>query len=116
MNQPACTGCRYFKSLSRCCTQGWEWVPEGGPHRCWPTATRKGWTLAAGAVPPGLLGVLRQRRGLDKDDSSQDDVIAKLTPRQMVEEVCTWFSGSPAWASDISRWMREAGVQPKDFC
>lgn len=63
-----------------------------------------------------IMDVLRQRRGLDPDDTSQDKLIQKMSARRAFDECCRWHIGPGDWASSILRWLRAAGytVTEKD--
>jgi len=56
-----------------------------------------------------ILGVLRQRRHLREDDTSQDDDLMSMKPQRVFEECCGWYIGDPRWAKDIFRWLKAAG-------
>ena len=63
---------------------------------------------------PGIIGELRQRRGLEPDDESEDDQIAKYGTDRALREVCTWHLGDPSWANTMLRWAGAAGYKIHD--
>lgn len=56
-----------------------------------------------------ILDVLRQRRGLEDDDTSEDADLRAMSPRRAFEECCGWHIGDPSWAGQILRWLKAAG-------
>lgn len=58
---------------------------------------------------PEIITMLRERRGLEPDDSSEDSDIAKYTPEKALEECCGWNLGDPMWAREFVRWVEGAG-------
>lgn len=57
---------------------------------------------------------LRQRLGLEPDDASRDDYIAKLSPMERLKMLCGWHIGDPNWATTFLDWARDAGMTIKD--
>lgn len=45
-----------------------------------------------------VMEMLRQRRGLDTDDESQDERLRQYTPMAALEECCAWQLGDYRWA------------------
>lgn len=56
-----------------------------------------------------IMDVLRMRRGLEPDDTSQDDIIQKMTAREAFEECCGWHIGPGNWAGSILNWLKASG-------
>lgn len=48
--------------------------------------------------PERVMQILRQRDGLDKDDTSEDDALNALSQKQALSELVAWELGSPDWA------------------
>lgn len=65
-------------------------------------------------LTPSMMMALRGRRGLDENDTSQDDAIRQMSPGRIVRECAAWELGDGAWASRIAAWMVSAGANPKD--
>ena len=63
-----------------------------------------------------MMEMLRGRRGLDEDDTSQDDGIRAMAPSVIVRECTAWELGDGAWATRIARWMDKAGCTVVDMC
>jgi hypothetical protein len=66
-------------------------------------------------LTPTMMGMLRQRFGLNPDDTKKDAEILKLTPVEVVQECTAWQIGDPGWANQIAQWMKAAGAKPQDF-
>ncbi len=62
-----------------------------------------------------ILETLRQRRGLEKDDSSKDEDIERMPPALKVRHLTAWHLGDGGWANSIAAWMKECGATPEDF-
>ena len=54
------------------------------------------------------MRVLRQRRNLDADNTSQDDDIIMMPPAQKVMEAVEWLLGDRYWAYRIAAIMKDA--------
>jgi len=61
-----------------------------------------------------MLIALRGRRGLDENDTSQDALILKMSPAQIVHECTVWYLGDAEWASTIALWMLKAEATPQN--
>ena len=46
-----------------------------------------------------VLSAVRQRLGVKEDDTSRDNTISKMSPREIVEIYSGWELGSEDWAS-----------------
>lgn len=57
-------------------------------------------------VPDKVLEALRQRRGLDEDDDSQDSEIALMHSDEMFDEFCNW-RGLIGWGPTLRRIMED---------
>jgi hypothetical protein len=63
------------------------------------------------------LETLRERRGLDKHDSSQDAAIIVMSPIAMLEEITAWKLGDNYWTYWFKKqceglkinWVNEQG-------
>ena len=56
--------------------------------------------------PEHIMEILRQRLGLDEDDTSRDDEINIYTPSEAFEEVCNW-EGLLGYADTIKEWIED---------
>lgn len=61
-----------------------------------------------------LLEMLRQRRGLEADDPSEDDWLRKYSSRHALDEVCAFVLGHSEWVDQFLGWMEAVGYQIKD--
>ena len=53
-------------------------------------------------IPTPVLYVVRQRlSGEDEYDTSFDERISKMTPKQLMERWCGWKLGTDSWGTDI---------------
>lgn len=59
------------------------------------------------------IGDMRQRLGLDEDDSSRDEKIEEMTAEQRLGLIAGWNLGYSDWAGTILRWVRDAGFEVK---
>ena len=51
---------------------------------------------------PEVLGAVRQRLGAkDENDTSQDSIINKLTPMEIMAKWCGWYLGDESWGATI---------------
>ncbi|EMM5100298.1 hypothetical protein ACK249_003644 [Pseudomonas aeruginosa] len=66
---------------------------------------------SAVSTPPEILKMLRQREGLDANDSSKDDALDALTPDEKFRNVIAWQFGDGAWSGTILSWAAQCGVQ-----
>lgn len=74
------------------------------------TAEREAELAAAPCSPfPAIVHILRERRGLEPDDESEDGKISCYSPRKALEECCAWHIGDKAWAGEFLRWANGAG-------
>lgn len=56
--------------------------------------------------PEDIMEILRQRLGLEEDDTSRDSEINTYTPSEAFEEVCNW-EGFLGYASTIKSWIED---------
>ena len=61
------------------------------------------------------MEMLRGRRNLDEDDTSDDSEIEAMPPTKIVRECAAWRLGDPYWANTVAGWMAAAGAKPDDF-
>jgi hypothetical protein len=57
------------------------------------------------------LQTLRERRGLEPEDSSQDEQIQKMTEKKALEEILAWHLGSRGWLDQIELWAGRCGLK-----
>lgn len=62
-------------------------------------------------IPRYLMEKLRQKIGLEKDDTSLDDVILARRPEENLREVCAWEIGSPSWVGTFMSWAADLGIK-----
>ena len=55
--------------------------------------------------PDNIMEILRQRVGLDEDDTSRDGELQTLTPVEALEECLSWegIEGYTGWILDVIR-------------
>lgn len=56
------------------------------------------------------MEILRQRAGLPSSDTSEDESIQNLSPREKLCEWTAWYLGSGDWANDILTAAIDLGV------
>lgn len=66
-------------------------------------------------VPLHIIEILRQRNGLDINDTSKDEQILKMQPTEMVRECVTWELGYPSWADYFAKLMKDCNAKLEDF-
>ncbi len=65
-------------------------------------------------TPEHILRVIRQRRGLDDNDTSQDSKIDALTPRKKLRALAGWELGDEGWADVFIEWANDCGYVVKE--
>jgi len=67
-------------------------------------------------LPTSMMKILRKRRCLHKRDASKDEeILAKLTPVQIVQE-CSWhIFGNAGTVTTIAYWMTKTNTKPEDY-
>lgn len=56
--------------------------------------------------PEEIMQFLRQRHGLDKYDTSKDEMLNEFEPKEAFEEVCNW-NGFYNWAWQFKSWIKD---------
>lgn len=56
--------------------------------------------------PEYIMKALRQRMGLDEDDTSKDESIMKMSKSRVIDEVCNW-EGLINYGSVIRGWIED---------
>ncbi len=56
-----------------------------------------------------VMKILRQRNGLEKEDTSQDSDLQEMTPPHAFRECCGWRLGDPEWAREIVDLLHGCG-------
>jgi hypothetical protein len=56
--------------------------------------------------PEYIMKKLRQREGLEEDDTSKDNELNQLSPSTAFSEVCDW-EGLQGYASTIKGWIED---------
>lgn len=62
---------------------------------------------------PHYIKEMRQRLGLEENDTQRDAEIASMTPYARLRLLCGWFLGDPNWASSMLEWCNDAGFEVK---
>lgn len=57
--------------------------------------------------PEYILRCLRQRLGMEPDDTSRDEVFRKWGPRRVFEEVLVWNGLIGGWSGQILGWIED---------
>lgn len=57
------------------------------------------------------LEILRQRAGLEKNDTSLDDELKAMPPIDKFKDLVAWNFGHPDWANEILYWAECAGFK-----
>lgn len=65
-------------------------------------------------VPEYIKEIVRQRWGLDAEDTSRDADIDNATPLKLFRAVCGWKLGHPDWADQMIGWAKDCGLQRLD--
>lgn len=61
-------------------------------------------------TPNYLMRDIRQRLGLDENDTSRDTEIEAMTPEKKLRAVVGWHLGDEQWANDFINWAVALGV------
>jgi len=56
--------------------------------------------------PEEIMQFLRQRHGLNKYDTSKDEMLSEFEPKEAFEEVCNW-NGFYNWAGQFKSWIKD---------
>lgn len=57
--------------------------------------------------PEYILRCLRQRLGMEADDTSRDEVFQKWGPRRVLEEVLSWNGLIGGWSGEVLSWIKD---------
>ena len=57
------------------------------------------------------MRILRQREGLESNDTSLDEKIQKFPPKYALAEICGWEFGDPRWAETFEEWCNLVGLK-----
>ncbi len=58
----------------------------------------------------GYVEQMRQRLGLNFDDTSRDREIEDMDPFQRVQLIVGWLHGDPAWADEYKSYFESQGI------
>ena len=58
----------------------------------------------------GYVENMRQRMGLEKDDTSQDKAIEAMEPFERVRLIAGWFHGNGLWADTYKEYFESQGI------
>jgi hypothetical protein len=56
-----------------------------------------------------VMQMLRERRGLDDNDASEDSKILAMSPHEKLQDLFGFRLGDEEWANVVVDWMRECG-------
>ena len=62
-------------------------------------------------IPEHLMKPLRERLGLDENDTSRDGIINNRPAITNLEELCAWEFGDPSWARWFIKRMDDLGIK-----
>ena len=65
---------------------------------------------------PMIMKILRERKGLEEDDESEDKEICEYTPEEALQELCAWEFGDRGWASWFIDRAERCGMQIEQEC
>lgn len=60
--------------------------------------------------PKYIMRYLRQRKGLDENDTTDDSILSGTEPLDALREVCAWNLGDRGWADQFMTWAIDCGV------
>lgn len=63
--------------------------------------------MSENKYPEYLMAKLRQRLGLERDDTSQDDYISRYAPSEAFHEVLGWDGLLGGWDYEIKKYVRD---------
>lgn len=63
--------------------------------------------MSENKYPEYVMGKLRQRLGLEKDDTNEDTDIMNYTPSEAFYEVLGWDGLLGGWDSQIKQYIRD---------
>lgn len=66
------------------------------------------------ATPEYVLKKIRQRNGLDEQDTSRDAELNAMPPLQKLRDLMGWEMGSPGWADQFITWAKDCGIKIVD--
>jgi hypothetical protein len=69
--------------------------------------------LMGATMNRNYIGDMRQRLGLEPDDTSRDCHIEGMTPMERLRLLCGWNLGDPDWAQSVIAWVTYAGFTVK---
>lgn len=61
-------------------------------------------------IPEYLMKPLRERLGLEPDDSSKDKIINDRSPISNLQELCAWEFGDSSWANWFLERAKNLGI------
>ncbi len=62
----------------------------------------------------GYVEEMRQRLGLEKDDTSRDKEIEDMEPLKRVRLIAGWYLGDPNWADTFKDYFESQGLYLSD--
>ena len=57
------------------------------------------------------MRILRQRLGLEEDDTSKDELIKTYSQREALAELCGWEFGDSRWSQVFEKWCGWVGLE-----
>jgi hypothetical protein len=58
-----------------------------------------------------VMAIIRQRNGLDEDDTTQDEKLNAKSPKAKLCDIVGWELGDPSWADTFLYWAQECGYK-----
>lgn len=63
------------------------------------------------SIPESAMIDIRQRNGLEEDDTSQDDYFNKRDPRENLADLIGWHIGDSSWLRRFESWAEACGLK-----
>lgn len=58
----------------------------------------------------GYVDAMRQRLGIEKDDTSKDKSIEEMEPMERVRLIAGWYHGNGLWADTYKEYFESQGI------
>lgn len=65
-------------------------------------------------TPEYIMEAMRRRTGLNASDTSEDEKLLALSPREKLYKVCGWYFGDPSWVDNFLRWANDCGFEIRE--
>ena len=67
------------------------------------------------STPEYILRVIRQRRGLDDNDTAYDEEANAMPPLEKLRALAGWEIGDEGWAHVFIEWANDCGFVVKEI-